>query len=58
MVNELSEEIKEVRKVVMTRNTYDRVYEKALQKYDELAIRLDQMRRLLALFEDDNETLD
>ena len=30
MVNELSEEIKEVRKVVMTRNTYDRVYEKAL----------------------------
>ena len=30
MVNELSEEIKEVRKVVMTRNTYDRVYEKSL----------------------------
>lgn len=30
MVNELSEEIKEVRKIVMTRNTYDRVYEKAL----------------------------
>lgn len=30
IVNELSEEIKEVRKVVMTRNTYDRVYEKAL----------------------------
>ena len=30
MVNELSEEIKEVRKVVMTHNTYDRVYEKAL----------------------------
>ena len=58
MVNELSEEIKEVRKIVMTRNTYDRVYEKALQKYDEIAIRLDQMRRLLALFEDDNETLD
>lgn len=30
MAEELSEEIKEVRKVVMTRNTYDRVYEKAL----------------------------
>lgn len=30
IVNELSEEIKEVRKIVMTRNTYDRVYEKAL----------------------------
>ena len=30
IADELSEEIKEVRKVVMTRNTYDRVYEKAL----------------------------
>lgn len=30
MAEELSEEIKEVRHVVMTRNTYDRYYEKSL----------------------------
>lgn len=30
IINELYEGIKEVRKVVMTHNTYDRVYEKAL----------------------------
>jgi hypothetical protein len=35
----------------MTHNTWDRKYEKALQKYDELAIRLDQMRKVIALFE-------
>lgn len=36
---------------MMEQNYLDRNWERAIQKYDEYAIRLDQMRRVLALFD-------
>ncbi len=41
------------RAVVMNRNVMDCKFERALRKYDELAIRYDQMKKVLVLFNDD-----
>ena len=36
---------------MMEHNTLDRKWERAVQKYDEYAIRLDQMNKVMKLFE-------
>jgi hypothetical protein len=39
------------RKIVMGQNVYDKKWERALRKYDELAIRYDQMRRVFEILD-------
>ena len=51
MQENILDELQIYREQIMNQNIWNRNYERALQKYDELAIRLDQIRKVLALFD-------
>lgn len=49
MKENIMDELQIYREQIMNQNIWNREYERALQKYDELAIRLDQMRKVLKI---------
>lgn len=52
MYEDLDDSLQEIREVVMEHRTWGgREYEQALRKYDELAIRCDQMKRVIELLQ-------
>lgn len=46
MNDRLYEDLQVERRIVMNYNVYGTLWEKSLRKYDELAIRYDQMRKV------------
>lgn len=51
MADQIFHDLQIERKVVMEYSVMDRTWEKALQRYDELVTRYDQMKKVLALFD-------
>ena len=50
MRDNLFDDLQVERKIVMEHNIYGQEWERALRKYDELAIRYDQMNKVWELF--------
>ncbi len=58
MLDKIWEDLQIERKIVVTNNVYGQKWERSLRKYDELAIRYDQMKKVFDVLDRDKQAED